>query len=219
MANDGATGSDARATTSPSGRRGRVIAVVAGVAAVAVAGGITWGVLGQGSNERNGGGPAADGSTTSAPADAGTVPTGPHEHADAPVVTPTAIGDVFPASIAGFEVGEIRENPEAVAAGAIAASSTTYTQGSDSLQLDAAQWADESTATARAETSFAAAGFDPATALAQGTVGQPPVGQYWYFERDGVAHLFFSEGPNDVHIEGSPYYVQEFFVQFPKPRK
>lgn len=131
---------------------------------------------------------------------------------------PDTLADIFPPTVAGFTPGEVVEDPGPVEEGAISAATTTYGNGAQELAYAASQWPSAEEASAFAQQLAAAAGFTPDQALTQGDVGSPPVGAYWYYERDGVAELYFSHGVTAVHVTGDPQWVQEFFVQFPQPR-
>ena len=163
------------------------------------------------------GAPQATTTSVAVPASGATAPAADDGVPPAATAAPDELSDLLPPRSGAFAIGTVTADPGPVAAGAVDAATTTYGNGQASIDVAASSWADPAAATDAAQQAIAQAGFDPAQPAAGGDVGVPAIGEYWYFERDGVGHVFFTSGVGAVHASGDPYWVQEFFAQYPRP--
>lgn len=128
---------------------------------------------------------------------------------------PEELDPILPPNVAGFVANGFVEDPGALASGAESAYTGSYSSGDEELQMSASVWGSPGLA-AQFLAAEADAAFTGEEMLDAGAVGDPAVGEYRYYESQGVATIFWNIGPYAARVSGDPYRVQEFFVQFPK---
>ena len=138
-----------------------------------------------------------------------------------PSVTPTPVAptaatleEFVPPSIDSFEWDKTGVDQEALDAGAQDATQGNFTADDETITAGMAEWATSEEASAHAQES-SQADFPGVEPLADGPI-QSGAGHYWYFERDGVATVYWYHGKFSAQFSGDPMEVQELFLRFPR---
>lgn len=119
------------------------------------------------------------------------------------------LGDVA----AGYEP-QLTPDPAPIEEGAEAAVQGAFEGGDRSLSFTSSVWPSPEAASEYAQ-SQAAELFTEDEFLKSADVGQPPRGQYWYYEHlDGDGAVFWFDGEQAFSVTGPPNAVQDFFVRF-----
>lgn len=198
-----------------SGQKGR------GLATAAIAVGVvqTVALVGWGSGLVSG--PTEPEQTQSSPVPTWTYPTtpppsGPIEQPSTTPTPPTAssLEEFIPPAVDNYSPGDFEEDTETLDAGATEAQQGNFTSGGDVIGVQMSQWPTAEDASRHAQES-AAAQYDAANMLTSGSI-RSGAGQYWYYEKDGKATVYWYDGTFSAQFSGKPMEVQEFFLRFPK---
>lgn len=150
----------------------------------------------------------------------------PVSPAPGPVPAPTASDRPEPAPVAQRGLGErivraagrwVSGDLVAVAVpdgdAAVAAYEGTFSDGARTVTLRARELDSPESAAAAAAT--APEGSAPEDRTEAGAVGEPAVGAYELFERDGAAVLRWTHGPFVLELRGPPGAVRELYLAYP----
>lgn len=111
-----------------------------------------------------------------------------------------------------FTVTPSREDPAALAAGAVAASASTYSSRGEDIAVNASEWEspDDAATRAKALNEQAAANSRLIVTRKFGANGE---GTYWYYEKDGVATQVWQIGNVAGTFTGEPKETQELALR------
>ena len=110
----------------------------------------------------------------------------------------------------GFVAGDIGPDADADAAGALFSAATTYTGPRGDVGLRRSEWRSTEEAADFAETMREQAG---GTLQKTGTVGVPPVGEYWYYDDEGQSTMVWTQGVTVGYATGAAANLQMFYIQ------
>lgn len=143
-------------------------------------------------------------------------PSGPVESPSQTPAPPaaTSLEEFIPPAVDNFEQADFEDDSDTLDAGATEAQQGTFTSGDDVIGVQMSQWPTAEDASRHAQES-AARDFDAASMLTSGSI-RSGSGQYWYYEKDGQATVYWYDGTFSAQFSGKPMEVQEFFLRFPK---
>lgn len=168
----------------------------------------------RGARDDGGAGPATPTATPTAAQQAAASPTPSPEPTDgaAAPVSSRPLGEVLVTAAGRFVSGDLgpRHGPPT---GALGEHGGSFSNGRDTVVLRAWEW--PSPEAADGPLGSPPAGFDGADLLETGQVGEPTVGAYRYYERDGRAALRWTNGHLLLELTGRPEPVRALYLAYP----